>query len=431
MPIRKDPLVKRKTTAQRIASLIVISFLIFPVGLITRVKLTTVQSRADPPETTAVALLPLLMVSNQAAWHWRRLSYTTGSSFSPRIAVNGENIHVVWYDNASGSFEIFYKRSIDNGNTWSQERLLSNNGTLSIVDDIAVSGNDIHVLSSDDVPDSSDTPPGNVEIFYKRSADNGNTWSDRQLTNNQGVSRDAAVAVNGNNIHVVWEDDSPGDSEIFYMRSTDGGHTWSEQQLSDSESEDPRFPEIAVAGHSVHVVWSGYFKGNYEIFYMRSVDNGNTWTSQRLSNSTGDSWNPAVAATADNVHVIWSDDTRSDDIPGGRTEIFYIRSRDNGNTWSEQQLSNNSGWSSAPAVAVNGDSIHVVWYDNTPGNFEIFYMRSSDNGSTWSERRLSYSAGLSEWPAIGVSDKNVHVVWQDNSLDPDAPDIFYIRGPLR
>jgi hypothetical protein len=31
------------------------------------------------------------------------------------------------------------------------------------------------------------------------------------------------VATSGNNVYVVWSDDTPGNNEILYKRSTDGG----------------------------------------------------------------------------------------------------------------------------------------------------------------------------------------------------------------
>ena len=35
-----------------------------------------------------------------------------------------------------------------------------------------------------------------------------------------------AIAVSGNNVHVVWDDNTPGNSDILYRRSIDGGSTF-------------------------------------------------------------------------------------------------------------------------------------------------------------------------------------------------------------
>ena len=43
------------------------------------------------------------------------------------------------------------------------------------------------------------------------------------LSTNPGVSSNLDIAVSGNNVHVVWQDSTPGSNDIFYKRSTDGG----------------------------------------------------------------------------------------------------------------------------------------------------------------------------------------------------------------
>jgi len=44
----------------------------------------------------------------------KRLTYTSGFSGSPAIAVQSANkLHVVWEDNTTGNFELYYKKSTD------------------------------------------------------------------------------------------------------------------------------------------------------------------------------------------------------------------------------------------------------------------------------------------------------------------------------
>jgi len=44
--------------------------------------------------------------------------------------------------------------------------------------------------------------------------------------------------------------------------------------------------------------------------------------------------------------------------------------------WTLKRLTWNSGYSGDPAIASGAyNHIHVVWYDNTPGNYEIFYKK--------------------------------------------------------
>ena len=360
-----------------------------------------------------------VLLSPCPTWTWQRLSNNAGSSGWPAIAVSGSNVHVVWMDNTlGGNYEIFYKRSTNNGTTWSWQRLSNNAGT-SDAPAIAVSGSIVHVVWMDN------TLGGNYEIFYKRSTNNGTTWSWQRLSNNAGYSDWPAIAVSGSNVHVVWQDDTfGGNQEIFYKRSTDNGNTWSWQRLSNNAGFSGR-PAIAVNGGNVHVVWEdNTLGGNGEIFYKRSTNGGASWTWQRLSNNGGISDDPAIAVSGNNVHVVWHDGSL-----GGNGEIFYKRSTNNGATWSWQRLTNNTGWSGFVAIAALGDNVHVVWDDQTfwsSGHDEVFHKGSRDKGALWAWQQLSNNWGYSESPDVAVNGSTVHVVWMDDTFG--NYEIFYKRG---
>jgi len=67
-----------------------------------------------------------------------------------------------------------------------------------------------------------DEAPGYSDLYYKSSADGGASWSSAQrLTWTSGLSRYPAMAVDsGNAVHIVWEDDTPGNGEIYYKKGS-------------------------------------------------------------------------------------------------------------------------------------------------------------------------------------------------------------------
>jgi BNR repeat-like domain len=364
-------------------------------------------------------VLTVLSTPAEAAWTFERLSDNTGTSYSPRIGASGTDIHVVWYDDSfGGNYEIFYKRSTNNGSTWSFQRLTDNSGS-SKNPAIAVSGSTIHVAWHDR------TFFSHYGIFYKRSTDRGNTWSFQRITSNTNSARDAAISVSGTNVCVVWTDYANYVSyEICSKRSTDNGSTWAFKRLTDN-SGNSYYPSVAVSGTSIHVVWyDGSYGGNYEIFYKRSTNNGSSWSFQRLTSNSGSSYYPRVALSGSNLHLVWHDDT----FQFGYPEIFYKKSTNNGSSWSFQRLTTNSGSSFYPDVSASGINVRVVWGDLTYGNREIFYKSSSINGSSWSFQRLTSNSGTSSRPAVAVSGSAAHVVWYDNVYGGND-EIFYKRGP--
>jgi hypothetical protein len=350
----------------------------------------------------------------------QNLSGNAGISRDPSIAVDGSNIHVVWYDDSPGNYEIFYKRSADGGVTWSSEQNLSNNSGHSYVHSIAVDGSNVHVAPYNAILGSS-------EIFYKRSTDAGLTWSSEQnLSNNEGGSLWPTIAVSGSNVHVVWEDYTPGSSDILYKQSTDGGITWSSEQNLSNDPSGSGSCFIAADGSNIHVVWYDQTSGNREIHHKRSTDGGTSWaTFQNISNNTGYSSSPSIAVDGNNVHLMWHDDT------SGNFEILYKQSTDGGVAWSlEQNLSNNLGSSFRPVIKADGNNIHVVWHDSTPGNAKIFHKQSTDNGGSWtSEEYLSDSVENEYSPDIALIGNNIYVVWYKYTTENE--EIFYRQGILQ
>jgi Tol biopolymer transport system component len=212
--------------------------------------------------------------------------------------------------------------------------------------------------------------PGNAEIFFKRSNDGGGTWStSKRLTNNAGNSEDPAIAAAGSNLYVVWSDDTQGNHEIFFKRSNDGGATWAATRRVTNNAGRSELPAIAVDGFNISVAWMDDTPGNREIYFKRSIDGGVVWAaSKRLTNNTGESFAPAIAVDGANIYVSW------DDYTPGNIEIYFKRSVNRGVNWTAtRRLTNNAGASLSPALAVNGSSIYVVWEDNTPGNGEIYF----------------------------------------------------------
>ena len=212
--------------------------------------------------------------------------------------------------------------------------------------------------------------------MFKKSTDGGaNFGATINLSNNGGFSANPVVATSGNNVYVVWEDDTPGNSEIF-LQNLQMVDTFGPTINLSIDAGPSANPTIATSGNNVYVVWQDNSLGNGDILYRKSTDGGTTFgPTINLSDSAGFSTNSAVAASGDNVYVVWFDNTP------GNPEILYKRSIDGGaNFGAPINLSNNVASSLDPAVAASGNNVYVVWYDNTPGNFEILYKRSTDGG---------------------------------------------------
>ena len=158
---------------------------------------------------------------------------------------------------------------------------------------------------------------------------------------------------------------------MAYKRSTDGETTWGPDTSLTTGTSQSEYPVVAVTGNNVNVVWYDDRDHNWEIYYKLSTDGGTIWgTDTRLTYDPAQSLYPAVAVAGNNVHVVWYDDRDNN------WEIYYKHSPDGGITWGpDTRLSTGSiSYSTSPSVAASGNDGRVVWYDSSNG-FQIYYKK--------------------------------------------------------
>ncbi len=334
------------------------------------------------------------------------------------LGASGQLVHALWFDNRDGNYEIYYKRSTNQGKSWGTDTRLTSNTGESRYPSVSTDGQMLHLVWRD-------ARDGNPEIYYKKSTDTGLTWgTDTRLTTDSGVSLPPSMTVSGSTVQVVWNDDRTGNFEIWYKRSPDNGSTWGPDVQLTNNSFYSMQPTITALGTDVHVAWHDNRdgEGGSEIFYKRSTDGGLTWEADtRLTNRTGESRYASLQVTPLAVHLVWSDQH------SGNWKIYYKRSTNRGVSWSQDTLiSAIYGLSEFSNMAVSGEIIHLVWFDSRHGNWEIYSKRSFDQGITWTDdTRLSTGAGTSWFPSIAASGYIVHAMWSD--LRDENYEIYYTR----
>ncbi|HKR04005.1 MAG TPA: sialidase family protein [Bacteroidia bacterium] len=334
------------------------------------------------------------------------------------IAASGSIVHAVWYDERDGNFEIYYKRSPDEGVSWGADTRLTNSAGTSWFASLAVSGAEVHVISMDD-------RDGNFEIYYKRSVDGGLSWGpDTRLTNDTSHTQFPSISVAGSVVNVIWQDSRDGNTEIYYKRSPDGGISWGPDTRLTNDTAGSIFASVSAVGSIVNVTWEEYRDGNPEIYYKRSADGGLSWGADtRLTNNPLISFSSSVWASGSEVHVVWYDNR------DGNSEIYYKRSPDGGISWgTDARLTNSAGGSFHPSVTASGSNVHVTWWDERDGDTEVYYKISTDAGISWgTDTRLTFANDGSEHPSVSVSGQVVHILWQD--VRDGNYEIYYKRNP--
>jgi hypothetical protein len=147
----------------------------------------------------------------------QRLAWTLGNSYDPVMAIDTlDALQVAWVDYTPGNAEIYCRRSEDGGTTWSWAQRITWTPDKSSQPVVAINSSDrINVAWEE-------SKAGNVDIYYKSSADGGTTWSAAQrITWTSGESRFAAAAMDSMDIgYIIWHDNTSGNYEIYFKKST-------------------------------------------------------------------------------------------------------------------------------------------------------------------------------------------------------------------
>jgi|GEM_PF-6324374 len=375
---------------------------------------------------------------SQVAWEPEcRLTKDPMRSDSPSISSDSNGyLHVVWWDNFEGNPEIYYLRSTDEGFSWEGIQRLTNDpaGTFGSCVYVDPYYDYVHVVYYD-------KRHGDFEIYYRRSTNNGATWDEQEkrLTDAPGISHFLTSCIRSDRaggLHVVWDDARDGNYEIYHKYSPDGGDNWSnDNRITDHVGNSHSSSLCVDLAGTVHVTWSDDRDGNEEIYYSRSSDRGQTWIAEiPLSENPTESLVYGHSICADNnngVHVVWRD------LIGEDQHLFYRRSDDGGNSWNvcETLTStiNKSYRVLFPCICFESpETIHIAWnqHINSMPNPDLSYLRSLDCGQTWDkEIRLTYDPAYTNYPYLCIDVlKRVHLVFEDWRSGSSESEIHYKRG---
>jgi hypothetical protein len=177
------------------------------------------------------------------------------------------------------------------------------------------------------------------QIFYSRAqvtqAGSARAWSSPQPLSAAGGRGSDIVASADGSLHVVF---ASRQGDIYYRRSADGGQTWStELAISDIQGERVAdYPRVVVDGRGrLHVVWTQFESAGgtppYESMYTRSVDGGTSWSAPRKVADHTAAVLALAAAGQDRVQLAWGG-------PVGTGERRHQWSSDGGQTWAAPEV---------------------------------------------------------------------------------------------
>ena len=321
-----------------------------------------------------------------------------------QVAAWNSNVYLLWQDSIPSdytNYDIFIKNSNDNGTTFGSSVNLSNNSGFSEHPQIAAYDNNVYAIWADDTS-------GNREVLFTRSVDNGTSFDKiKNLSNNTSDSFNQEIAVFGDTVYVVWLDQSDEDDEtnILLKASGDGGETFGRTVNISSNANQETFPKVAAFEGSVYIAWNTADnlldeRDNEGLFFVRSLDGGNTFDNIIKLNHENDFGELQIAAFDETIYVA-SGGLPSVDVNG----ILFTKSNDGGRSFSEHVTIDENG------RFVNSLNVEVSAYDeqfsyvaaqvSVSGNEEILLLEMTGNNST-KVHNLSNNPKISECPSIAI-----------------------------
>lgn len=183
---------------------------------------------------------------------------------------NSGSLHLVYGNGDS----ILYSCSFDKGKTFSPPVLVA------IVPELAAShtrGPQI-AATANGVAITACNNGGDIFSFVK---DQTGSWLQTGKVNDVDTTAKEnliALAADGNNAFAVWLDLRDKHNKVFGAKSTDGGKTWSKNSMVYSSPDTTVCecckPSVAIQGNNVYVMFRNWLDGNRDLYLVKSTDGG-------------------------------------------------------------------------------------------------------------------------------------------------------------
>ena len=375
------------------------------------------------------------------------------NSYWPRTYMAGSTLYVVWYDNGdfdgdeTAEYDIVLRSTDDGGDTWSTTSLVSTSSEYAYYPQVAADTSDnVHV-----VWEERDSNEGN-KIHYRKSTNGGTSWGDDTIISDTDTDYNptyAAVAVDGTDVYVAWQQMDADDTTIYEIKlvySSNGGSSFGTEQYIHKEgySRIRERVQLYIDGSdNIWATWademqmrwhegSGWLGNERDIWVRQSSRGATDWEDPLVASEhqyEAQSYQPILEVDEEgNFYMLYWD---SGDIGGngnsfhsaGDGDYFFTTSDDGGQTWStpfvitdwEGDSTNYYWFYYKPDIAVGANGmVYVAWYEydynNTDGSrYKILLRISEDYGQTWGEiTTLDYGTSAFYFPNLAVDGDNVY-----------------------
>ena len=237
----------------------------------------------------------------------------------------------------------------------------------------------------------------NGDWFFARSTDEGETWTDHMvLTQRVGHAYNyytytympSIVTDDSGNVYALWHEYNnynytQDDRYQYWLRTSDDkGASWNDAEMIYANDSALQYPNLVFEDDELYFFFYKSRSLEYQVYLMRSTDQGASWTDPEPLRSEADAETSAsyisTSVSGQNIVVGWVYSSRAN----------YIVSTDGGHSFSEREQMPTEETVTYPQFTVDGSDIYVVWVgleDSSDTSNDVVFMRSGDLGETWDD----------------------------------------------
>ncbi|HNS17705.1 MAG TPA: T9SS type A sorting domain-containing protein [Bacteroidales bacterium] len=303
--------------------------------------------------------------------------------FAHELVVSGNTVHTIWIADSAYFYKLFYRRSADNGNTWEEKVLLAGGvypyfPTAFTSKRLTVEGNNVHIAYTLHREDVNMS-----DVYYIRSLNGGASFEEpRVIFNANRLTDRLFITSSGTGLTIGIQDWSEQQADFYFLNSTDGGSNFSISEYGYTQEATWGMEDLVRDGDDAYalILNTSWYNGLVygNLYFLAFYDEGASVKSTRIS------------------------------VPSAENHLTY-----------PLQYVDDYG----PKTAIAGSHVYVIWPAvDADLEFNLLLRHSADGGNSWDDvvnLTKDYFTGteipLSGMQTVHAAENFVYVLFQTNA----------------
>lgn len=240
-----------------------------------------------------------------------RITTSTGVSFlagrNP-LTWSGAAYGLTWSDQRDGNYETYFARLSATGAKIGSDLRVTNDGATSLYASIAFSGAEYGLVWQDN-------RTGNYEVYFARvSASGAKVGGDMRLTTAGSSAEYPFLCWGPGQWGVTWHDSRDGAAEVYFTQVNGSGVEQGDDVRLTAAPSAASLPALAWSGSEYAVVWADYRAGNWDLFSLSVGSDGSGGAERLLTTAAASEQDPVLVVSGRGLGLFYARDATADEV---------------------------------------------------------------------------------------------------------------------